>query len=350
MIIFLIKKILPGILISIGFFLLDEIWIKALPVLDLSFSRSSSTLVMFFLIRSGLFLVWFLLLISLLIRPNIIIPTLFPWLLFIVNLLVLLFGLYGFCYEPFHLTVSQFNMPVPGLKRPIRIVQLSDLHVEFTTQRERDVPPLVKSLNPDMIVLTGDYMNESYSGNEDAINDMRDVIRQLHAPLGIYAVNGNVETPWEMQEWFKGMNINILDDQIAIISDIADQFTIVGLSFYDWRDNDQALVKLMDEVNPQAFSLLLYHKPDIAYTARDEHVNLYLAGHTHGGQVRLPFYGAVVTNSKYGKQFEMGLYHLDKTTLFVSRGLGFTGGVAPRIRFLAPPEVVVIDLVPQTAN
>jgi len=99
-------------------------------------------------------------------------------------------------------------------------------------------------------------------------------------------------------------------------------------------------------VKEDDFSVLLYHKPDLAYAARDLKVDLYLAGHTHGGQVRVPIYGAIFPNSRYGKTFEMGLYHLDGMTLYVNRGLGFTGGPAPRIRFLAPPEIVVIDLLP----
>jgi predicted MPP superfamily phosphohydrolase len=93
--------------------------------------------------------------------------------------------------------------------------------------------------------------------------------------------------------------------------------------------------------------MLLYHKPDLAYAADEVAIDLYLAGHTHGGQVRLPFYGAIYANSRYGKTFEMGLYQLKNTTMYVSRGLGFTGGSAPRIRFLAPPEVTIVDLVPK---
>jgi predicted MPP superfamily phosphohydrolase len=347
---FFIKRIFPAILISAGFFILDMVWIHALPTLDLSFGRSRTPYIIFFLIRSCLFLIWFALLLALLSNPGLIIPPAYIWALILPNLLVLALGLYGFCYEPFHLTVSRLSVPVPGLERPVRIVQLSDIHVEYTTQRERDLPPLVASLNPDLIVMTGDYVNESYFSDPKTINDLRVLLSQLHAPLGIYAINGNIEAPLDMAEWFQGLDIHILDDQVVKVPAISPHFSLVGVSFFKWRDNDLALTSVMRQVDPQDFSLLLYHKPDIIYTAAAEHVNLFLAGHTHGGQIRLPFYGALVTNSKYGKRFEMGLYHVDQTTLFVSRGLGFTGGVAPRIRFLAPPEVVVIDLVPEKGH
>jgi predicted MPP superfamily phosphohydrolase len=94
----------------------------------------------------------------------------------------------------------------------------------------------------------------------------------------------------------------------------------------------------------QTLSLLLYHTPDLIETADREEIDLYLAGHTHGGQVRLPFFGAIVTMSAYGKQYEMGLYQLNPTTLYVSRGVGMEGMGLPRVRFLCPPEIVLIEL------
>jgi predicted MPP superfamily phosphohydrolase len=73
-------------------------------------------------------------------------------------------------------------------------------------------------------------------------------------------------------------------------------------------------------------------------------VDLYLAGHTHGGQIRLPLFGAVFTASAYGKRYEQGHYSVGDTTLYVSRGIGMEGMGAPRARFLCPPEIVVVNL------
>jgi hypothetical protein len=69
-----------------------------------------------------------------------------------------------------------------------------------------------------------------------------------------------------------------------------------------------------------------------------------LAGHTHGGQIRLPLFGAVITASEFGKESEQSLYNVGPTTLYVSRGLGMEGKGAPRARFLCPPEIVVVNL------
>ncbi|MCA1553353.1 MAG: metallophosphoesterase, partial [Chloroflexi bacterium] len=93
------------------------------------------------------------------------------------------------------------------------------------------------------------------------------------------------------------------------------------------------------------FTILLYHSPDLApQAAALGTIDLQLAGHTHGGQVRLPFYGALLTSSLYGKQLEMGLYQLRDMLLYVSRGVGLEGMGAPRARFRCRPEVTLITL------
>jgi predicted MPP superfamily phosphohydrolase len=95
------------------------------------------------------------------------------------------------------------------------------------------------------------------------------------------------------------------------------------------------------------FSIFVYHEPDeILEVARDRY-DLYLCGHTHGGQVRLPFYGALITFSKFDKRYEMGLYHEGVTTMYVNRGIGMAKWPQPEVRFLARPELTVIDLVGQ---
>jgi len=108
---------------------------------------------------------------------------------------------------------------------------------------------------------------------------------------------------------------------------------------------DRAVLEsLSAQTQPGAYNLLLYHTPDLAESLSGTGIDLYLAGHTHGGQIRLPFLGALITFSAYGKKYEMGRYTLGETTLYVSRGLGMEGSGAPRARFLCPPEIVVVDV------
>ena len=97
---------------------------------------------------------------------------------------------------------------------------------------------------------------------------------------------------------------------------------------------------------PDAFKIFLYHYPDLIKNAAVQNVDLYCAGHTHGGQVALPLYGAIITFSKFGKQYEAGLYREGATWLYVNRGVGLEGGSAPRVRFWARPELTIIESVP----
>jgi uncharacterized protein len=340
------KDLFAGLLLSAGFLALDGAWLELLPRLGISYGRVLPTLTVFAILRAGLFIAWLLILVGLAVfragarQRNAI------RILAALNFLILGIALYGFYIEPQQLTVGRIQVPLPGLSHPVRIVQLSDIHVERNTHREQVLPGLVESLHPDMIVLTGDYLNLSYLHDDRAAGDLRQLLGQLHAPLGIYAVNGTVEHSQEMESYLAGLDIHPLEDEVVRIPAFGDHFVMLGVNDVEFNYDQARLKLLMQQVKLDDFSLLLYHKPDLAYVARDLGVNLYLAGHTHGGQIRLPFYGAMVTNSHYGKTFEMGLYHLDQTTLYVSRGLGLEGGSAPRARFLCPPEVVVVDLVP----
>jgi predicted MPP superfamily phosphohydrolase len=94
-------------------------------------------------------------------------------------------------------------------------------------------------------------------------------------------------------------------------------------------------------------SIFLYHYPEEVENPALRSADIYLAGHTHGGQVALPFYGALLTLSKFGKKYEAGTYKVGQTTLNVNRGIGMEGGHAPRVRFYARPEITVIDIVPE---
>ena len=101
---------------------------------------------------------------------------------------------------------------------------------------------------------------------------------------------------------------------------------------------------------PDAVNILLQHSPDFLEEAAEAGYDIYLAGHTHGGQVRIPFYGAVITMSRFGKRYEAGLYSMRDTRMYVNRGLGLEGGWAPRIRLFCRPEVTVLNLQSPTGR
>jgi uncharacterized protein len=263
-----------------------------------------------------------------------------------LQVLLPLLAFYGLYIEPFNLTTTELKVDAPAFlpDRPLRILQISDLHIERETRRERDLLVRVKELQPDIIVLTGDYLNLDYLDDEQSRQDAHDLLAQLSAPYGIYAIIGTTDTQDMMRDVFSGLDIRVMDDEFTSVSLPENDLYIVGVTNGNSTRNGKRLTQLMANVPADAYTLLLYHTPDIIEEAAASGVDLYLAGHTHGGQVRLPLYGAIVTFSKFGKKYEMGKYVVGETTLYVSRGLGMEGWFLPRIRFLAPPEIVLIEL------
>jgi predicted MPP superfamily phosphohydrolase len=260
---------------------------------------------------------------------------------------------YGTLVEPFQVQVTHVelsSLKLSNLGQGFRIVQVSDLHVERLTRRERSLPALVAELVPDLIVLTGDFLSTSYNDDPQAMADLRTVLEQLHAPVGIYAVWGTLEVdiPSVLRPVLDELDIVVLEDEIARVSlepenEGGQGLWLVGLSCTrDLAAAGARLRALLAELPPEAFALLLYHTPDLMPQAAALGVDLYLAGHTHGGQWRLPGFGAILTSSQYWKRYEAGQYREGDTALYVSRGLGMEGFGTPRARFFCPPEVVSI--------
>ena len=230
---------------------------------------------------------------------------------------------------------------------PSRIVQISDTHIERFTRRERDSIQLVNDLEPDLILMTGDYLNISYLYDEQSRQDFRNWASQLRARYGIYAAWGNTDLPAWRDELFKGLDVTIVEDEITALHINGQDIHLLGMDIHHhFIDTDRrALQSLAQRLPQDGLNILLYHTPDLMPEAvATDKIDLYLAGHTHGGQIRLPVYGAVVTASIYGKQYEAGPYEEGRTALYVNRGLGFEGGSAPRIRFFCPPEITVFTL------
>lgn len=264
--------------------------------------------------------------------------------------ILLALAFYGLYVEPFALTTTTLQVASPAFLpgRPLRLLQISDLHIEHLTRREEAILAQVQALQPDLIVLTGDYLNIDYLQDPQALRETRQFLGQLSAPFGVYAVTGTggVDLPEIMPKLFAGLPIRLLKNETELLQLPGGTLALLGLDCCQRAEDAAQLTRLAQALPPETFSLLLYHTPDLAEAAQAAQIDVYLAGHTHGGQVRLPFYGALVTSSVYGKRFEMGKYQLGETTLYVSRGLGLEGLNLPRLRFLAPPELVWIELTP----
>ncbi len=251
--------------------------------------------------------------------------------------------------EPFRLTLTRLTVKSSKLKGapPLRVLHLTDFHVERLTRREEKVLKWIGELRPDLIVYTGDLLNFSYLDDERARADCVQLLSKINAPLGVYAVTGTplIDTP-EVQAaiYPHAPHIRLLRNESIEVTGYP-QVHIIGLTCtHDPLLDAPKLDRLYAAVPSDKYTLLLYHSPDLMPDASRAGVDLYLCGHTHGGQIRLPLWGAVVTGSLYGKRYEMGRYQTGSTTLYISRGIGLEGKGAPRMRFLCPPEIELFEL------
>ncbi len=261
----------------------------------------------------------------------------------------------GFWIEPFRLAVTRQSLYSPKLKpgNPVRIVHLGDLHIERITQRERKLNKLIEELKPDLILFSGDVLNLSYLEDPVAQQDARTILAEWKAPHGVCMVTGSpaVDLDHVFPKLVEGMeNLRWLRDQRVTVNINGQVIDIIGLtcSHKPFEDAPR-LQKVLDGASGNGargnFTVLLYHTPDLAPNAANTgKIDLQLSGHTHGGQIRLPGFGALFAASLYGKRFESGRRSVGDLTVYVTRGIGLEGKAAPRVRFLCPPEIILWEI------
>ena len=248
---------------------------------------------------------------------------------------------YGRFIEPNRLVtthVAIHSSKIPAGNRSIRIAHFSDLHSESRPRLEAKLVQAVAAEHPDIIVFTGDSLNSSY-----ALPVFQECISALAKIAPTFVVRGNWDTSdWSGFDLFGHTGAKELNGDAVRIEINGSPIWVAGLA----NDNPSGLTSTARQIRAGEFSVFLYHSPNLMPEVASEHMDLYCAGHTHGGQVALPLYGALITLSKYGKRYEAGLYHEKDTWLYVNRGIGMDGGFAPRVRFWSVPELTVIDIRP----
>lgn len=257
-----------------------------------------------------------------------------------LTLLGLLCFLWAFYIEPYRLEINTLTIPTTKLKETsLRIVQISDLHCDKKIRLEPRLVEEINQLHADLLVFTGDALN-----NQKALPVLQNTLRSMNASLGKYAVRGNVDNRlWKEIDLFTNTGFIELTMDTLVLTKNGESFGLCGIDEALGRNSHQALQHL----EAAHFNILLLHTTDLVHYIQPYPLDLYLCGHTHGGQIALPFYGALITQSGSGKKYEAGLYQVGSTRLYVNRGIGMTGGWAPPIRFFARPEITVLDIVPQ---
>lgn len=248
---------------------------------------------------------------------------------------------WGRFVEPYwpEVTRTRFESPLvaPGA-RPVRIVHLSDFHCEGTVRLEERLPALVAAERPDAIVFTGDCIN-----GPAGLPVLRRLLGELSRIAPLYVVGGNWDAWYFTRlDRFGLTGARVLDGRSERLVAGTTPVRFAGVSF----GHESGIGDALRDIPPTELCVFLYHAPDLALDLPERGVDLLLCGHTHGGQIRLPFYGALLTLSRHGKRFEAGPYAVDGMSMYVTRGVGMEGHAMPRVRFLCRPEIAVLEIGP----
>lgn len=240
--------------------------------------------------------------------------------------------------------VVRHTIAVPNLPGPFRgttVALLADVHhgPYVPLAYIRHVVALTNSLAPDLILLAGDYTDHAADDVEPGIA----ALGKLKARLGRFAVRGNHDNRSSVPRTRAALtevNLRELNNTGVWLERRGARLRIAGVGdlWTDVQDLDAAL----GDATPDDAVVLLSHNPDFVESIRDPRVGLVLSGHTHGGQVIVPGFGAPLVPSRYGQKYLYGLVRGPCTQVFVSRGVGTAG---PPVRFLCRPEIVLITLV-----
>jgi predicted MPP superfamily phosphohydrolase len=240
----------------------------------------------------------------------------------------------------YHLEVNVYEIKTPGLPASfdgLRLGHISDLHLnhyldphyyEFCIME-------MNSLKPDLTVVTGDIISRKKFGPNAA-----SILSRIESVYGVFALRGNHDF-WQdgkkLRREIEKKGIVILDNRAIEIERNREKIRIAGVE-HPWKK-----MKTWDrEIFPGdgIFSICLTHTPDNFLRAARAGAALTLCGHTHGGQIRLPFFGPVVCPSRYSRRFDQGFFLQDQSLLYVNRGVGST--VPFRLRCL--PEIALFIL------
>ncbi len=247
-------------------------------------------------------------------------------------------------WERFDLRLTRWTVPLrrlPAALHGLRIVHFSDVHINPLMPQDYALRALraVAGIGADLVVFTGDLL----SAPARHLSAYQRALWEIRAPLGKYAVPGNHDykgrRSMQLNHFLQEAGWQVLRNESRPLSGKGEAW-IIGLD--DPVTGRDDFDRAMDTVPLDVFRLMLVHTPDVVQAAAQCGTDLLLAGHTHGGQVVLPFVGPPLVPSDYGPQYAWGLYDRRGMRMEVTRGVGMT---PPRVRFNCPPEIALLTLL-----
>jgi uncharacterized protein len=234
---------------------------------------------------------------------------------------------------------------LPDAFNSYRILFISDLHIDGLPSLCQSLIDLVKDLQVDICLLGGDYRMEMYGSFIEANRRLQRLVEHIQARDGVFGILGNHDC-LEIAPDLEDSRICMLINESVTIDRQNQALSIIGIDdphYYQCHDMEKAF----SEIPPDGFAILLAHSPEVVDDLQGRRVDLCLCGHTHAGQIRLPWIGPLFTHCRAPRKFAYGLWRHDGTVGYTSSGAGSSG--VP-VRFNCTPEVVLLTLTQSQSN
>jgi predicted MPP superfamily phosphohydrolase len=243
----------------------------------------------------------------------------------------------GFLFRKTDLPLADLPTPLRGL----RILHLADLHLHRQWPQPLDhLIELFQANPPDLVLFTGDFI-DSKLHYRPSLPLLRKLIPHLRSRLGFFAVQGNHD-PDLMLPYLSEMGVQMITHRRVILRHDATQLELIGLGGFHRDELDEAFLRTLPPRQPHTPRIVLCHYPDLFSAVQGLRPDLYLAGHTHGGQICLPGGRPLFSHDALCKRLARGIHRLGPTWFIVSSGMGFSG--IP-LRLFCPAETLELRLV-----
>lgn len=254
--------------------------------------------------------------------------------------------------EPNAQVVRSVRLETAKLQQTLRLLHVSDIQSGGITEVEVALFEKIAELEPDIIIYTGDFLQVVPPATfEGELPKLIELIREVNPRYGSYGVIGDTDQLSFYRLDLKALKpMELLSSKTLLVETDAGLLSLHGLNLSQSRDAEWAQRSIdiwLERSDVSEFRVLFGHSPNFALGMQSQPIDLCLAGHTHGGQVRVPFYGPLVIDSDVPREWSMGFRRIGIPFLNVSAGAGSNRHKGlPKIRFNCPSEMTLIELVP----
>jgi len=256
-----------------------------------------------------------------------------------------LLGVYATNVEPHWLQVEHVTVGGGG----VSVAVVADVQTDNFGDFEDEVMLETMAAEPDLIVVAGDITQVPLIDYDAIAGDAARTLGLLDAPGGVFVISGNTDpSASSVGQIADAAGLTGLDDQVVEVAVDGHQVRLLGLS---WPNNRRAgVVEALNDFargsSDETIDIVVAHSPDVIFNVADSNgIDLIIAGHTHGGQIQLPFYGPVWNVTEVPRDVVAGgLHEVRDVPMYVSPGVGVQRGESPKVRFGARPTIGILDV------